>query len=102
MLLLIDIDFACSLAAFKFSDLTKIQNKKPIRIPPNRSSQRTIVCQNALLMAANKRYALLHNMNSVDLLYCFDTQEDQTKELPWDEGSVSDVSDEQERSESSY
>jgi hypothetical protein len=49
-------------------------------------SQRTIPCDDALLIGANKRFALLYNMNITNILFIYDIQKDDTKEFQWDEG----------------
>ena len=52
-------------------------------------AQRTIPCDDALLIGANKRFALLYNMNITNILFIYDIQKDDTKEFQWDEGIFS-------------
>jgi hypothetical protein len=75
---------------FKFSKLSQNwkQEQKTKVISPKKPSQRTIPCNDALLVGANKRSVLLYNMNVANILYIYDIQKDETKEFQWDEGTL--------------
>jgi hypothetical protein len=73
---------------FKFPKISQNVQQKPksSMTPSKKISQRTIPCDDALLIGANKRFVLLYNMNIANMLYIFDMQKDETKEFQWDEG----------------
>ncbi|CAF1092793.1 unnamed protein product [Rotaria magnacalcarata] len=79
---------------FQFSKMSqhlRQQQKKTTMTSPKKSSHQSISCDDALLVGANKRYVLLYNMNISSILYLFDTQTNETKEILWDEGDILSV-----------
>jgi len=78
---------------FKFSTISQNwqQQQKTIPTPAKKSLPQTKPCDDALLSAANKRFVLLYNMNTINILYIFDMQKDETKELPWIEGILIEI-----------
>lgn len=72
---------------FNFSNLSKY-SRQPKQSPysTNKYPSSNISCDSALLSAANKRFVLLYNINSVNKLYIFDMENDRTKDFPWNEG----------------
>ncbi|UJR27844.1 hypothetical protein I4U23_009109 [Adineta vaga] len=78
---------------FKFSKVSqnwqRQQQQQNITITPVKEVLiHTVPCDSALLSAANKRFILLYNMNTSNILYVCDTQKDETKEFHWDEGEI--------------
>ncbi|CAF3205443.1 unnamed protein product [Rotaria socialis] len=64
------------------------QQKKTTMTLSKKLSHQSISCDDALLVGANKRYVLLYNMNISSILYLFDTQTNESKEILWDEGDI--------------
>ncbi|CAF2849276.1 unnamed protein product [Rotaria sp. Silwood2] len=79
---------------FKFSKISQNlrqqhqHQQKSSVIPSKKISQRSIPCNDALLVGANKRFVLLYNMNIPNILYIFDIQKNEPKETHWDEGDI--------------
>ncbi|CAF4770370.1 unnamed protein product [Rotaria sp. Silwood1] len=78
---------------FKFSKIShnlqqQQQQQKSSVILSKKISQGSIPCDDTLLIGANKRFVLLYNMNTPNILYIFDTQENEPKEIHWDEGDI--------------
>ncbi|CAF0792586.1 unnamed protein product [Rotaria sordida] len=75
---------------FKFSKISHNwrQQQKSSVIQSEKISQRSIQCNDALLIGANKRFVLLYNMNIQNILYIFDTQKNEPKEIQWEEGDI--------------
>jgi hypothetical protein len=86
------LDFSRS-QPFKFSTISQNwqQQQKIIPTPAKKPLPRIKPCDDALLSAANKRFVLLYNMNTINILYIFDMQKDETKELPWIEGILIEI-----------